>query len=77
MEDLNDDSLMPFGKNKGKKLSDVSTGYLLKLFDVQKEKLPEGLKNYIEDRIPVLRFMKEKRQNQAENESESDSSEAS
>lgn len=59
---MDDNSLMPFGKKKGEKLGDISNGYLLTLYDRQKEKLSAELIDYIEDRIPVLRSQKEKRQ---------------
>lgn len=59
---MDDNSIMLFGTKKGKKLGEITNGYLQKLFDTQKDKLPQDLKDYIEDRIPVLRFQKEKRE---------------
>lgn len=48
---LTDDSIMPFGKHKGKKMEDVPAGYLLKL----NETLPPGnVKNYIKENMDVL-----------------------
>lgn len=57
---MTDDSLMPFGKHKGKPLRDVPDGYLLQLYDAKK--LSGQLKEYVENRIPVLRFQKEKKE---------------
>jgi uncharacterized protein (DUF3820 family) len=57
---MDDNSIMPFGKYKGKKLSEISDGYLLKLYDAGKTS--GALKAYIEDRIPVLRSIKERLQ---------------
>ena len=45
----------PLGVFKGKKLKDVSDGYLLKLYDAGKA---GRLKEYIENRIAVLRVTK-------------------
>jgi len=56
---MTDNSLMPFGKYKGKPLSDVPDSVLLFLYD--RKKLSGQLKEYVENRIPVLRVMKEKR----------------
>jgi hypothetical protein len=55
---MDDNSIMPFGTKKDKKLGEISNGYLLTLYDRQKEKLPKELKEYIEDRIPMLRSIK-------------------
>lgn len=56
---MTDDSLMPFGKYKDKPLRDVPDGYLLYQYDANK--LSGELKEYVENRIPVLRFQKEKK----------------
>lgn len=56
---MDDNSLMPFGAKKGQKLGDISNGYLLKLYDLQKGKMPKALKEYIEQRIPILRTLKD------------------
>jgi hypothetical protein len=60
---MNDESKMPIGKNhKGKPLKDVPDQYLQYMFDAgYLDKRPE-LKEYVENRIPVLRFLKEKRE---------------
>lgn len=47
-----DDTPMPFGKKKGQRLGDISDGYLLTLYD--RTKVQGFLKEYIENRIPVL-----------------------
>lgn len=56
-----DDSIMPFGKKKGERLGDIRDGYFLRLYDTQKENLPQELIDYIEERIPVLRFQRDKK----------------
>jgi hypothetical protein len=55
---LTDDSIMPFGTKKGKKMSEISDGYFIKLYDAGKTS--GALKQYIEERIPVLRSRKER-----------------
>lgn len=57
---ITDTSIMPFGKYKGKALKDAPDGYLLWLYD--HKKLKGELKEYVEERIPVLRVMKNKRE---------------
>ena len=56
---MTDESIMPFGKYKGQALKDVPDSVLLWYYD--NKKLSGQLKDYVEDRIPVLRFQKEKR----------------
>jgi uncharacterized protein (DUF3820 family) len=53
---MNDNTIMPFGKYKGRQLKDISDGYLLKLYDVGKA--TGMLRVYLEERIPVLRATK-------------------
>ena len=49
---MNDTTLMPFGKYKGKMLGDVPGDYLIYL---HKERIAKGpLKLYIENNLPVL-----------------------
>ena len=48
---MTDDSIMPFGTHKGKKLEDVPAQYLLWLYD---QEIDGELKDYIEDNIEVL-----------------------
>lgn len=48
-----EDRVMPFGKYKGKPVSELSDGYLLKLYDTNK--LPKWLKEYAEENISILR----------------------
>jgi uncharacterized protein (DUF3820 family) len=50
---LTDDSIMKFGKHKGKKLSEIPNGYFLYLYD--RKMLSEELKSYVEHSVPVLR----------------------
>jgi uncharacterized protein (DUF3820 family) len=50
--------IMPFGKHKGKELSEVPDGYFLYLYD--RKILVGWLKEYVENRIPVLRATKKK-----------------
>lgn len=50
---MTDESLMPFGKHKGKKLGNVDAGYLLWLYN---DGLKAGtLRDYIEDNLEALR----------------------
>jgi hypothetical protein len=48
-----EERLMPFGKYKGKPLSELSEGYLLTLYD--HNKLPKWLKEYAEENVSILR----------------------
>lgn len=50
---LTDDSIMKFGKHKGKKLIDIPNGYFLYLYD--RKMLNGELKIYVEQSVPVLR----------------------
>ncbi len=52
------DRLMPFGKYVGKKVSELSDGYLLKLYD--NNRLPDWLREYAENTIPILYVTKNK-----------------
>ena len=54
MEELEDDSLMPWGKYKGECMIDVPAYYLIWLYDNNKCSGP--VKNYIEDCIDALRM---------------------
>lgn len=49
---MNNNSLMAFGKHKGKALANVPADYLIWLYTEQKCK--GGLKDYIEDNMDVL-----------------------
>lgn len=51
---LTDESIMPFGKYRGKKLIDVPDAYLLWLWDNGVNQL--DLKAYIEDNLAALRL---------------------
>ena len=50
---LTGDSIMKFGKHKGKKLSDIPTGYFLYLYD--RKLINDELKKYLENNVPVLK----------------------
>lgn len=52
-KNLNDNSLMEFGKYKGKKLSEIPNGYFIFLYD--RKKLSDALKKYVEESIPMLK----------------------
>lgn len=55
MSALNDDSLMPFGKHKGKRLEDVPASYLLWLWDDGWwQRTSEPLGAYIEESFQAL-----------------------
>lgn len=51
---MEDESLMPFGPHKGKKLANVPARYLLSLY--KQPDLDKELKFYIKDNLDVLRF---------------------
>lgn len=53
MATLHDDSLMPFGKHKGKEMANVPAKDLLWLYDNGLE--PGNVKKYIFDNLDVLR----------------------
>lgn len=53
MEELTDESIMPFGKHKGTKLANVPADYLL--FCYQTYKLSAPLKKYIEDNMDSIK----------------------
>ena len=62
MEQLEDDSLMPWGIHKGKKMEKVPAAYLLWLYD--NKKCGEGnVKDYIIDNLDVLEKEKKEREN--------------
>lgn len=56
-----DNDKMPYGSKKGQRLGDISNGFLETLYRNQKDKLPQDLKQYIEDRINILRFERDKK----------------
>ena len=51
-----DDFKMPFGKYKGKEISEIPHGYLLYMYD--RKKFAGKLKKMVEDVVPVLRNTK-------------------
>jgi len=48
--------IMPFGKYKGKNISEVPNGYLLYMYD--RKKFTGELKKHVENTVPVLRYKK-------------------
>ncbi len=56
---LTDNSRMSFGKYKGKRLGDIPDSYFLFMYD--RKKLTAELKAYAEERVPILRYLAEKR----------------
>ena len=59
MEEYTDESIMPFGKHKGKKLIDVPDEYLLWLYNemIQKpegQRYPNGLFKYLEENLDAI-----------------------
>lgn len=64
MEDLKDDSLMPFGKYKGQKMIDVPASYLLWFYnehivggsEINMTLTNKMLKRYIVDNLEVLKI---------------------
>jgi uncharacterized protein (DUF3820 family) len=50
---MDDNSIMPFGEHKGKKMANVPEDYLLWLYD--KGKAFGEVKRYIEDNLHVLK----------------------
>ena len=57
---LTDESKMPFGRHKGKLMKDVPHGYLIGLND--REQLKGAVREYAEENVPILRFLKEKKE---------------
>ena len=53
---MNDNSIMPFGKHKGKKMADVPWGWLIWMYD--RKVLSGGVKAYAETTVPILRIQK-------------------
>jgi uncharacterized protein (DUF3820 family) len=47
------DLIMPFGKYKGKNISEVPQGYLLYMYD--RNKFSGAIKKCVESTVPVLR----------------------
>ena len=57
MKEMDLDMIMPFGKHKGKYVSDVPTQYLLYMYD--RNIFFGELKKIVEYNVPVLRILKE------------------
>lgn len=58
MEELTDESLMPFGQYKGTRMIDVPASYLIFLYD--EGKCNKAVRDYIIDNLDVLRKEVEK-----------------
>ncbi len=56
---MNENSIMPFGKHKGKPLKDVPHSWFVYMYD--RNKLSGALKQYAEENVPILRFVAEKK----------------
>lgn len=54
MNELRDDSLMPFGKYKGKEMQDVPARYLLWLYE-NNPNLSLNVKRYVIENMDVLK----------------------
>ncbi len=50
---MDDNSLMPFGKHKGKKMSEVPHGWFIYLYD--RGLLRGDIKTYAETNVPILK----------------------
>lgn len=59
---MTDDSKMPFGKYKGQPLKDVPDGVLLYYYDHKMLERNTKLKEYVIDRILILRMQKDKKE---------------
>jgi hypothetical protein len=63
---MNENTLVWFGIHYGERLADVPHGYWLYLHD--HNLLSGKLKEWVEQEVPVLRFMNEKEKNKSQNE---------
>ncbi len=57
--DLTGNSIMLFGKHKGKPLSEVPDSWYVYMHD--RGKLSGAIKQYAEENVPILRFVAEKK----------------
>lgn len=53
------DMVMPFGKHKGKMVSEIPDGYLLTLYD--SNKISGELKICIEENVKILKILKDRK----------------
>jgi uncharacterized protein (DUF3820 family) len=53
MNEMNDESLMPFGKYKGDKMANIPADYLLWLYE--NSKVYGEVKQYIKDNLDVIK----------------------
>lgn len=64
---LTPDSPMPWGRNhRGKPMSEIPINYFRYIYDMNTRgtaKLPQNLIDYIEETVPDIRLIKEKREN--------------
>ncbi len=58
---LTDESIMPYGLHKGKQMKDIPQGWFI--FHHDRGWLKGDVKDYAEENVPILRFVKEKRDN--------------
>jgi uncharacterized protein (DUF3820 family) len=54
MSKLDDNSIMPYGKYRGKKMIEVPEEYLIFLYE--ENKCSDEIKEYVEDNLDVLQF---------------------
>jgi uncharacterized protein (DUF3820 family) len=54
------ESIMPYGKHKGKRLDEIPDGYWLYMYD--RKQLKGKLLKYVEETVPLIRFLKEKKE---------------
>lgn len=53
------ESIMPFGKHKGKRLDEIPDGYWIYQYD--RGQLKGELLKYAEENVSIIRFMNEKK----------------
>jgi hypothetical protein len=58
---MDDNSTISCGLQEETRLSDLSNAYLLTLYDKEYQNLSPNLRKYIETRIPILAYLKEKK----------------
>lgn len=56
---MTDQSIMPFGKHKGKTLAEVPHSWFEYMY--YRDRLTGELKNYAEENVPIIRFEKQKK----------------
>ena len=61
---MTDESILPFGKYKGKQLKDIPDSFFIYLYD--RKQLKGELKEYAEQRVPQLIVLKEIRERKSD-----------